>query len=129
MELLRYIKENNITINECSIDQARIAELIILYNDNKLTNINAKKIFTLMIDTDKSPSKLMKEEGLMIIDDDNFIETAVKNVFNKNPNEFNRLKNGESKLVGFFMGQIMKEVKGKANPKSIQESINKYIGN
>ena len=129
MELLRYTKENNITINECSIDQARIAELIILYNDNKLTNTNAKKIFTLMIGTNKSPSKLMEEEGLMIINDDNFIETAVKNVFNKNPNEFDRLKNGESKLVGFFMGQIMKEVKGKANPKSIQEFINKYIGN
>jgi len=65
----------------------------------------------------------------MIINDDNFIETAVKNVFKQNPNEFDRLKNGESKLVGFFMGQIMKEVKGKANPKSIQEFINKYIGN
>ena len=129
MELLRYTKENNITINECSIDQARIAELIILYNDNKLTNTNTKKIFTLMIDTNKSPSKLMEEEGLMIINDDNFIETAVKNVFKKNPNEFDRLKNGESKLVGFFMGQIMKEVKGKANPKLIQEFINKYIGN
>ena len=129
MELLRYTKENNITISECSIDQARIAELIILYNDNKLTNTNAKKIFTLMIGTNKSPSKLMEEEGLMIINDDNFIETAVKNVFNKNPNEFDRLKNGESKLVGFFMGQVMKEVKGKANPKLIQEFINKYIGN
>ena len=129
MELLRYTKENNITVNECSIDQTRIAELIILYNDNKLTNTNAKKIFTLMINTDKSPRKLMVEKGLMIINDDNFIETAVKNVFKKNPNEFDRLKNGESKLVGFFMGQIMKEVKGKANPKSIQEFINKYIGN
>ena len=129
MELLRYTKENNITISECSIDQARIAELIILYNDNKLTNTNAKKIFTLMIGTNKSPSKLMEEEGLMIINDDNFIETAVKNVFDKNPSEFDRLKNGESKLVGFFMGQVMKEVKGKANPKLIQEFINKYIGN
>jgi aspartyl-tRNA(Asn)/glutamyl-tRNA(Gln) amidotransferase subunit B len=71
----------------------------------------------------------MVEEGLMIIDDDDFIEKAVKSVFDKNPNEFSRLKNGESKLVGFFMGQIMKEVKGKVNPKSIQEVINKYIGN
>ena len=129
VELLRYTKENNITITECAIEQDKIAELILLYNDNKLTNTNAKKIFTLMIKTDKSPSKLMVEEGLMIIDDDNFIETAVKSVFDKNPNEFTRLKNGESKLIGFFMGQIMKEVKGNANPKSIKEFINKYIGN
>ena len=81
-----------------------------------------------MVNTNKTASELMIEEGLMIIDDDDFIKNAVKNVFDKNPNEFDRLKNGESKLVGFFMGQVMKEVKGKANPKSIQELINKYIG-
>ena len=70
----------------------------------------------------------VNDMGKSIIDDDDFIKNAVKNVFVKNPNEFDRLKNGESKLVGFFMGQVMKEVKGKANPKSIQELINKYIG-
>ena len=105
-----------------------MSELIILYNDGKLTNTNAKKIFNLMINTNKTASELMIEEGLMVIDDDDFIKNAVKNVFDKNPNEFDRLKNGESKLVGFFMGQVMKEVKGKANPKSIQELINKHIG-
>ena len=42
-------------------------------------------------------------------------------------NEFNRLKNGEMKLIGFFMGQIMKQAKGKANPQSVQKIINKYI--
>ena len=71
----------------------------------------------------------MIEKGLKVVNDDNFIEDAVKNVFDKNPNEFTRLKSGELKLVGFFMGQVMKEVKGKADPKSIQEFINKYIGN
>ncbi len=129
VELLRYIKENNITINDFGLDKIKIAELIILYSDNKLTNTNTKKIFDLMISTGKSPNTLMVEEGLMIVNDDSFIEDAVKNVFDKNPDEFNRLKNGESKLVGFFMGQVMKEVKGKANPKSIQDFIRKYIGN
>ena len=128
VELLRYTKEKNITVKEFNVNQSRVSELIILYNDGKLTNTNAKKIFNLMINTNKTASELMIEEGLMIIDDDDFIKNAVKNVFDKNPNEFDRLKNGESKLVGFFMGQVMKEVKGKANPKSIQELINKYIG-
>ena len=128
VELLRYTKEKNITVKEFSVNQSRISELIILYNDGKLTNTNAKKIFSLMVNTNKTASELMIEEGLMIIDDDDFIKNAVKNVFDKNPNEFDRLKNGESKLVGFFMGQVMKEAKGKANPKSIQELINKYIG-
>ena len=128
-EMLRYTKEQNIEINQFPISQDRIAELIILYSDNQLTNTNAKKIFTLMLDNDKNATELMVEKGLKIIDDDDFVENTIKSIFEKNPDEFTRLKNGESKLGGFFMGQVMKEVKGKANPKIIQDFINKYIGN
>ena len=129
VEMLRYTKEKNIQINSFPISQKRMAELIILYSKNELTNTNAKKIFNFMLTSDKGPGELMIEKGLKVVNDDNFIEDAVKNVFDKNPNEFTRLKSGELKLVGFFMGQVMKEVKGKADPKSIQEFINKYIGN
>ena len=82
-----------------------------------------------MLDNNKKASELMIEKELMIVSDENFIESAVNHVFKKNPNEFDRFKNGELKLIGFFMGQIMKEVKGKADPKLIQEALKKRIGN
>ena len=53
-----------------------------------------------------------------------FLDNLIKNVFKNHENEFNRLKNGEMKLIGFFMGQIMQEAKGKADPQSIQKKIN-----
>jgi aspartyl-tRNA(Asn)/glutamyl-tRNA(Gln) amidotransferase subunit B len=126
-EILAYANKKNISINDFPIDIKRISELIITFNDKKLTNVNAKKIFMIMLSDSRSPNQIMKEEKLMTIHDDNFLVSTVENVFKNNENEFNRLKNGEMKLVGFFMGQIMKEAKGKADPKSIQEIINQYI--
>ena len=82
-----------------------------------------------MLTSNSGPSEIMKKEKLMIIEDDSFINDAIKDIFNKNSNEFDRLKNGEMKLVGFFMGQAMRELKGKADPKTIQKIINKYLKN
>ena len=64
---------------------------------------------------------------MMIVEDNDFLEEIIKNIFKENENEFNRLKNGEMKLIGFFMGQIMKQAKGKAHPQSVQKIINQYI--
>ena len=79
-----------------------------------------------MLSDDRTPVKIMNEEKMMVVEDTNFLDDIIKNVFENNSTEFERLKNGENKLVGFFMGQIMKEAKGKADPKSIQKIINKY---
>ena len=93
----------------------------------KLTNINAKKIFHIMLTDNRSASEIMEQEKMMVIEDDNFLNDVVKEVFKNNVSEFKRLKNGENKLIGFFMGQIMKESKGKADPQSIKEVITKII--
>ena len=80
-----------------------------------------------MISDKRTPNEIMNEEKMMILEDDNFLDNLIKNVFKNHENEFNRLKNGEMKLIGFFMGQIMKEAKGKADPQSIQKKINQYV--
>ena len=126
-EILAYINKKNISINDLPIDRKRISELIILFNDGKITNVNAKKIFTIMLSDNRLPNQIINEEKMMIVQDDNFLDNLVSNVFKNNENEFNRLKNGEMKLVGFFMGKIMKETKGKADPQSVQKIINQYI--
>ena len=128
VEGLAYINKNNIAISDLSTDKNKIAELIILYSEGKLTKINAKKIFEMMLSDKRSPTQIMNEEQMMIVNDDSFLDDIIKNIFKKNEAEFKRLKDGETKLVGFFMGQIMKEAKGQADPKSIQKIINKYIG-
>ncbi len=126
-EILGYINKNNISINEFPIDSKRMSELIKLFNSQKITNYNAKKIFEIMITSDNSPIDIMKEKEMMIVEDNNFLIDLINNVFNNNEKEFIRLKNGEMKLIGFFIGQIMKEAKGKVDPKSVQEIIKKII--
>ena len=83
---------------------------------------------TMMLSDKRAPTQIMDEEQMMIVNDDSFLDDIIKNIFKKNEVEFKRLKDGETKLIGFFMGQIMKEAKGQADPKSIQKIINKYIG-
>jgi len=129
VEILAYIKNKNININELPVDSKKIADLISLYSEGLLSNTNAKKIFKIMLSDKRNPSEIMDNEGLKIIKDDNLIEELAQSIFLKNENEFSRLKNGEMKLIGFFVGQIMKESKGKADPKVIQKIINKEIAN
>tara|TARA_Y100000589_G_scaffold9102_1_gene7725 strand:- start:333 stop:1208 length:876 start_codon:yes stop_codon:yes gene_type:complete len=126
-EILGYANKHSISINDVPIDLERISELIILYKKGKLTNLNAKKIFHIMLTDSRNPSIIMENEKMMVIDDSNFLDEIVKNVFNKNKTEFERLKKGEDKLIGFFMGQIMKASKGKADPQIIKKVINKII--
>ena len=129
VEILAYTKNERIAINQLPFELKNIAELIILYNKGKLSNTNAKKIFKLMLSDDRAPTDIMEQEQLMIIEDDSFIQELAESVFSDNDNEFTRLKNGEMKLIGFFVGQIMKKSKGKADPKMIQKIINKKIEN
>jgi len=124
---LAYIKKENISIKNLPIDKERISELIILFDNGEITNINAKKIFMMMTSDKRTPNQIMNEEKMMILEDDNFLDNLIQNVFKNHKNEFNRLKNGEMKLIGFFMGQIMQEAKGKADPQSIQKKINQYV--
>ena len=127
VEILAYTKNEGITINQLPIELTNIADLIILYNKGKLSNTNAKKIFKIMLSDSRTPIDIMEQEQLMMIEDDSLIEELTENVFLDNSNEFDRLKNGEMKLIGFFVGQIMKKSKGKADPKMIQKIINKKI--
>ncbi len=129
VEILAYTKNERIAINQLPFELKNIAELIILYNKGKLSNTNAKKIFKLMLSDNRAPTDIMEQEQLMIIEDDSFIQELAESVFSDNDNEFTRLKNGEMKLIGFFVGQIMKKSKGKADPKMIQKIINKKIEN
>ena len=126
----KYRKQRKSTLRKFDatrFDLERISELIILYKKGKLTNLNAKKIFHIMLTDSRNPSIIMENEKMMVIDDSNFLDEIVKNVFNKNKTEFERLKKGEDKLIGFFMGQIMKASKGKADPQIIKKVINKII--
>ncbi|HRB90880.1 MAG TPA: Asp-tRNA(Asn)/Glu-tRNA(Gln) amidotransferase GatCAB subunit B, partial [Fervidobacterium sp.] len=71
--------------------------------------------------------EIVKEKGLEQLDDTKLIEDIAKKVIEAHPKEVEGFKNGKEGLFGFFVGQVMKETKGKANPKTVNEILNKFL--
>ena len=80
-----------------------------------------------MYSSDKDADAIVKEQGLVQISDTGELEKAVDEVIASSPDEVARFKGGDQKLMGFFVGQIMKATKGKANPKLVNELLRKKL--
>jgi len=80
-----------------------------------------------MLESGDDPEKIVKDKNLSQISDTSELEKIILSVFEENPKELERFKNGEKKLQGFFVGQIMKKTGGQANPKLVNQLISKLI--
>lgn len=127
VELLRLLNEDGKDISECSIKPKALVELIKLIENGTINRNTAKDVFEEMYKTGKEASTIVKEKGLTQISDESIILEAIKEIISKNPKEVERFKAGEEKLLGFFVGQVMKLTKGKANPKLVNELIIKVL--
>ncbi len=115
-----YLNENGVDITSFPIDVKRIAQLIALIDEGKVSySIASQRIFPeLLISNDLSPIEIAEKLNLVQDSDEGTILAFIQQVIDENPSEVNRYKNGEKQLTGFFMGQLMKVSKGKADPKS-----------
>jgi len=127
VELLRLLNEENKDITQCPVKPSQLVELIGLIEKGTINRNTAKEVFEEMYKTGKTAENIVKEKGLTQISDDAILIEAIKEVISKNPKEVERFKNGEEKLIGFFVGQVMKNTKGKANPKLVNELILKLL--
>jgi aspartyl-tRNA(Asn)/glutamyl-tRNA(Gln) amidotransferase subunit B len=127
VELLRLLNEENKTIEECSIKPNHLVDMLILMDKGTISGKIAKTVFEEMYRTGKDAEIIVKEKGLIQISDSGAIEKAVDDVIAKNPKEVERFKSGEEKLLGFFVGHVMKLTKGKANPQMVNELLKKKL--
>ncbi|MAV64234.1 MAG: Asp-tRNA(Asn)/Glu-tRNA(Gln) amidotransferase GatCAB subunit B [Candidatus Marinimicrobia bacterium] len=121
------LNKDKISILDFKIKPNRLSELIYNINNNNITNENAKKVFEVMLKDDRAPNELINDLGLKVSRNINELSLIVEKIMNENNDEFIRLKNGETKLVKFFIGQVMKETKGKYPPPMIIKEINGNI--
>ncbi len=126
-ELMRLLNEQNKTFEECQLTSEQLAGLIKLIDKGIISGKIAKTVFEEMYKTGKNPDTIVKEKGLIQISDEADIEKAVNEILEKNPEEVERFKAGDEKLMGFFVGQIMKVTKGKANPQIVNELLKKKL--
>lgn len=122
-ELLRQLNEANMQISETPIAAEALGALIKLIDAGSISGKIAKTVFSEMWSTGVAPEKIISEKGLTQITDTLVIEKVIDDVLKNNPNQVADFKSGKTKLLGFFVGQIMKASKGQANPDLVNQIL------
>ena len=125
-EIAAYLKEEHIEISDTKLTPDNLAELISLIEKNTISNNIGKQIIIDMLKDGEKASAIVEKRGLSQISDEGAIKELVQKVVDAHPAE--AYKAGKTNLLGFFVGQVMKETKGRANPKSVNEILRGIIG-
>ena len=126
-ELLGALNEEKIEIVDSPVSPESLAGLVKLIEDKTISGKIAKTVFEEMFRTGKDAASIVAEQGLTQITDEGALEDSVRGVLSAHPNEVAEYKAGKTKLLGFFMGQVMKATQGKANPESVQEILKQML--
>ena len=127
IDILRILKEKEITGKDIPIKPLYLARLIGLIDKGTISRNLARKVLYAMIDSDKTPEILVEEMGFGQISDIDELEGIVSTIIEDNPEAVEDYKNGKSKAIGYMMGEIMKATRGKANPPKVKEILQKKL--
>ena len=126
-ELLRLLGEDKIAINECKIAPAQLAELTNLISSGAISGKIGKDVFAEMYATGKAPADIVKEKGLSQVSDAGAIAEFVQQAIAANAKQVEEYKAGNPKVLQYFVGQVMKLSKGKANPQMVIELLKEKL--
>lgn len=126
VHLTREIKELKQTLDEIQLTPKMLAELILLIDQGKITDVLARDIFKKMISNGQSASTIIKSDNISVASVDE-IGDVISQTLLKFPKELERFKGGDVKLKGFFMGQLMRETRGKADPKVLNSKLDEIL--
>ena len=127
-ELFGALNRLGLGLEESPVSPARGAELLALTADGTLSGSLAKQVFEIMLDTGEAAGAIVEARGLRQSSDTTEIEAAIAAVLGANADKVGEYRGGKEKLFGFFVGQTMKAMAGKANPALINELLKKALG-
>lgn len=127
-EVLRVLTERKIDIDAFPISPERLAGLVDLFASDAISSKNTKDIFAEMLDSDRSADEISREKGFVQISDSAFLEDAIARVLERSTPQIDEYRAGKASLFGFFVGETMKETKGKANPKIVTTMLREKLG-
>jgi aspartyl-tRNA(Asn)/glutamyl-tRNA(Gln) amidotransferase subunit B len=126
-ELLRELKKDQREIDQCPVKPEDLANLLKLIDDGIISGKIAKNVFEEMYATGKAPKSIIKEKGLEQVTDEGEIRAVIDTVLAAHPSQVKDYRKGKEKLLGFFVGQVMKQTRGKANPKIVNEILRERL--
>jgi len=127
-EVAAYLKEQKLSINDTKLTPENLVELISLIEKSTISNNIGKQIIIEMMENGEKASAIVEKKGLSQISDTGAIKEIAQKIIDANPSQVEAYRGGKDKLFGFFVGQVMKETKGRANPQSVNEILKELLG-
>jgi aspartyl-tRNA(Asn)/glutamyl-tRNA(Gln) amidotransferase subunit B len=127
VELVRELKRAEKDIEQCPVSAEDLAALLDLIQEGEISGKMAKAVFETMFETGKPPKAIVREGGLVQMTDTAQIRAIIEEVLRNNPDKITDYKNGKTKLMGYFVGEVMKKTQGKANPKMVNEILREKL--
>ena len=125
--LLRELNARSLHVQDCAMTPEALAELVSIVDKGLISAKIANDIFADLMENGAMPEAYVKEKGLVQISDSSALEAAVDKVLADNPAEVEAFRGGKTKLISFFVGQVMRATRGKANPALVNELLAKKL--
>jgi len=122
-EIIGALNKNNITLSESKVTAELLGGMIKRIADNTISGKIAKTVFEAMWNGEGSADEIIESKGLKQVTDTGAIETVIDEIIANNPGQVEQYRSGKEKLFGFFVGQTMKAMQGKANPQAVNELL------
>lgn len=126
-ETLRLMKERGTEAENVRFSPEHLSELILMVEKKKITMANAKKVFEHIFDEDQDPASFVKKHNLGLVEDAGILNRVLDKVLEENPEPLRQLLEGKEKVMGFFVGKIMRELKGAASPEAVNQALREEI--
>jgi aspartyl-tRNA(Asn)/glutamyl-tRNA(Gln) amidotransferase subunit B len=127
VELVRELKREERDIERCPVSAENLAGLLDLIREGTISGKMGKSVFEEMFETGQSPRTIVRDKGLIQMTDRAQIQGVIEEVLRKSPDKVAAYKEGKTKLLGYFVGEVMKKTQGKANPKMVNEILKKML--
>jgi aspartyl-tRNA(Asn)/glutamyl-tRNA(Gln) amidotransferase subunit B len=126
-EILRDVATHGL-LASIPVAPRQVAQLLKLVDGGKISGKQAKEVYQKIAQTDRSPADVVAELGIEQVTDAGAIEEIVRRIVEASPKQAEQLRSGKLGLMGFFVGQVMKETKGSANPQIVNDALKKVLG-
>jgi len=127
-DLFGHLNKASLSITDSPVSPEQGAELLALVLDGTISNRAAKEVFEEMFASGRKAGEIVEEKGLKQVSDSSELEAVVDTVIAENQAQLEQYRAGKTKVLGFFVGQVMKATKGQANPQVVNELLRKKLG-
>ncbi|MDI6692515.1 MAG: Asp-tRNA(Asn)/Glu-tRNA(Gln) amidotransferase subunit GatB [Anaerosomatales bacterium] len=126
-ELSAHLNATGAAVGSCGITPEMLAELVVLVDEGTISGKQAKEVFAEMAESGDMPAAIVERRGMRQVSDTGAIEAVVVKVLAEHPAEVESYRSGKSGLIGWFVGQVMREMRGQANPAVVNEVLKRHL--